>query len=244
MAKTAFLASLIFLCFGLNGCTTLSATDDISLQTSSDPLESINRKIYAVNDVADKVVLRPVASAYDKVLPKPAKTGVRNFFRNLGEPLNVVNNLLQGKFDRALSSTYRFAVNSTVGLLGLIDVSDKLGVEAAPEDLGQTLAAWGVKPGPYIVVPLVGPTNLRDGIGRVTSSYAYYPINEITEETSERIALNAVGIIDTRVQLLGADQMLEEQLDPYAFLKSAFDQSRLKAIYDDNVPEVEEDYDF
>lgn len=228
----------------LNGCTTLKATDDPLSQTSSDPIEGLNRGIYAFNDGTDRLILRPIAKTYDAVVPTSAKQGVSNFFSNLAEPLNIVNNLLQGKWERSLSSTYRLAVNSTVGLLGLVDVASKYDVAPAREDLGQTLASWGVGPGPYIMLPFIGPTTLRDGIGRGATAAVYYPNNNFSDDSGKNVAVTALEIIDLRASLLGADELLQRQVDPYLFLKNAYDQNRLKVIYDDNPPESKEDFDF
>ena len=167
------------------------------------------------------------------------------FFSNLNEPLNIVNNLLQGKVSGALNSTYRFAVNSTIGVFGLFDVAKLYNVEKKPEDFGQTLAAWGVKPGPYVMVPFFGPSSLRDGLGLIADSAAYYPINELSDTSSTRTALTGLNIIDTRASLLDTVEILENQLDPYTFLKEAYDQNRLNAIYDGNPPEQSDnDIDF
>jgi phospholipid-binding lipoprotein MlaA len=211
----------------------------------SDPLEGLNRGVYAFNTAADKAILKPVASAYHAVLPDPAERSVGRFFKNLGEPLNIVNNLLQGKIDGALHSTYRFAVNSTIGLFGLFDIAGAYKVDEKPEDFGQTLANWGVKPGPYIMLPFLGPTNFRDGFGQVVDSVAFYPTNEITESTQGRFGLFALRTIDNRVGLFGADETLDNQLDPYLFLKNAYQSNRINAIYDGNPPEdAEDDFDF
>jgi phospholipid-binding lipoprotein MlaA len=232
------------LLLSLNACNTLTVHDDISKQVSADPLEGLNRSVYAFNNAADKVVIKPVAKAYNKVLPAPAKKGVSNFFSNLGEPLNALNNLLQGKYDRALTSTYRFAVNSTVGVLGLFDVASTLDVKPAREDLGQTLASWGVGPGPYLMLPFLGPTNLRDGVGRIGDGVIFYPINEVTSSQSGRTALTVTNVVSLRAGFLGTDEMLESQLDPYAFLKRAVEQNRVEQLYDGEPPVVEEDFDF
>lgn len=236
----------VVLCFTLLGaCNTLQKTDDVSVQTSADPWQGFNRKVYAFNDGADRLILKPLAKGYDNVVPKPAKAGIGNFFNNLGEPLNLVNNLLQGKFDRALHSTYRFTVNSTIGVLGLFDVAGRYGVTEKPEDLGQTLAAWGMKPGPYLVLPFFGPSNLRDGLGRIGSSALYYPNSLITDSAQGGLALTALEVIDARAGLLGADSVLSSQLDPYSFLKVAFESDRVKKLYDGDPPEPpEEDFDF
>ena len=237
-----FIVSLL----GLNtGCTTLSPTDDTSRQISSDPLAGFNRTMYGFNKTADKYVLKPVSQSYNYVLPKPVKKSVSNFFDNLAEPLNIVNNALQGKGYRALDSTYRLAINSTIGVLGLFDVATHFKIEEAQEDLGQTFAAWGVKPGPYIMLPLLGPTNLRDGIGRIGETVAYYPNELITDSDGAAISLSALDLIDTRASLLSFDKVLESQVDQYSFIKSAFETNRINKIYDGKPPEaIEEDIDF
>lgn len=232
---------VVFLALLTTSCSTTSLQDDPSKHIAPDPIEGLNRSIFKFNQTADKWVLKPIASAYDHSLPKPAKTGVRNFFNNLQEPLNIVNNVLQGKFDRALDSTYRFTVNSTVGILGLIDVANKLDVKPAPEDFGQTLAAWGAKPGPYLMLPLLGPSNLRDGAGRIVTSAVYYPINEITDSSGVRTGMVLLDVVSFRATLLRNDKVLESQLDQYAFLKRAFEQIRIDAIYDGNPPKNEEE---
>ena len=228
----------------LSGCSTLKSTDDPSAQISSDPLEGLNRGIYAFNDTADKLILKPVAKGYQAIVPEPAQRGVSNFFSNLGEPFSAANNLLQGKFDRTLSSIYRFTVNSTVGLFGLLDVAGHHEVEPAPEDFGQTLGAWGVGPGPYIMLPFMGPTNVRDGIGRVTSGFVYYPPSDLSDQSSTDVGLSVLQVVDTRASLLSVDSVLEQQVDPYSFIKSAYEQNRLNSLYDGSPPVAEEDFDF
>lgn len=228
----------------LPACSTLSQNDDLSAQQMNDPLHGFNSAMYKFNETADKYVARPVAKGYNKVVPKPVKSGVDNFLSNLGEPLNIANNLLQGKFDNTLKSTYRFVVNSTLGVLGLFDVASKLEVEEQPEDLGQTLAAWGMKPGPYLVLPFFGPSNFRDGFGLIGQSVAYRPYSEITGSNSTELGLIALNAINTRVKLLGLDDVLDKQLNPYSFMKTAYQEQRINAIYDNNPPQKStEDYD-
>jgi len=244
--KTVFhLPLLVMMSLVASGCTTLKSSDDPTLQSSSDPFYGLNRRVHTFNDAADKAILRPVAKTYDAVLPDVAQNSVSRFFSNLGEPLNIVNNLLQGKVDGALNSTYRFAVNSTIGVLGLFDVAKAYDVEKKPEDFGQTLAAWGVKPGPYVMVPFLGPTTLRDGFGRIIDTATYYPINEISDNGSTQVGLAVLDFVDDRADLLGTDEILDRQLDPYLFLKDAYDQSRLNAVYDGSPPEqLDNDIDF
>lgn len=237
VAPLMVMISLLF----ISGCSTLSVKDDPTKHVASDPYEGLNRSIYSFNRGADKIVLRPIARAYDATLPKPAKTGVSNFFSNLREPLNILHNLLQGKPDRALDSTFRFAVNSTVGVLGLFDVAQHYDVNPANEDMGQTLAAWGVTPGPYLMLPILGPTNFRDGIGRLGDAAIYYPINEISDSSGVRTGLVFLDVVSFRASLLRNDRILESQVDEYAFLKSAFEQQRIRAIYDGEPPQPEEE---
>lgn len=227
-----------------SACNTLKQSDSLDSQRLSDPFEGFNRGVDGFNTAADKAVLKPVAKAYRAVMPNAAERSVGRFFRNLGEPLNIVNNLLQGKVDGALNSTYRFAVNSTVGVLGLFDVAKSYEVEAKPEDFGQTLAAWGVKPGPYVVIPFLGPTNFRDGFGRAVDGAAFYPIGEISDSNQTQVSLFVLSMVDLRAGLLGVDETLSNQLDPYLFLKDAYESSRINAIYDGNPPAETDDFDF
>ena len=238
--KTIHAAVIISALLLIQGCSTSNKTVSYEWNTSADPLEDLNRSIYTFNNQAGRLILRPVASNYHSVMPDPAEKGVYNFFSNLGEPLSVVNNLLQGKLDGALHSTYRFAVNSTIGLLGFIDVAKYQGVEKKREDLGQTLATWGVKPGPYLMLPFIGPTNLRDGISGAISTGIYYPIGEITDSSDGRIGLSVLNVINARADLLQFDETINKQLDPYLFIKSTFENSRTKAINDG----VENELDF
>lgn len=235
----------IFFLANLMGCNTLSVSDSAESQFTADPWQGLNRKVYAFNAGVDKALIRPVSVGYDNVMPDPAQRSVSNFLSNLREPLYAVNNLLQGKVDRALSSTYRFLVNSTVGIAGLFDVAKIHGVEVAREDLGQTLAAWGVKPGRYIMLPFLGPSNLRDLTGFVGETITYYPYDVISDSSATTTGLTVLNVIDIRTGFLGTDSLLDQQLDPYSFLKVAYEENRLDDIYDGDPPEKEEeDFDF
>ena len=141
----------------LSGCA--------STNNPRDPLEPLNRAVYQVNDALDKVIMKPVATVYKTVLPQFVRTGVTNFFSNLYDILTALNNLLQGKFGDAVSDTGRIALNSTVGILGLIDVGTEVGLEKHKEDFGQTMGRWGVADGPYLQVPFFGPSSFRDAVG-------------------------------------------------------------------------------
>jgi phospholipid-binding lipoprotein MlaA len=236
---------IIFLLLSCTACTTLDVADDPILQTSGDPLVGLNRGVYAFNNTADKAVLKPVAKAYSTIIPNPARKAVGHFFSNLGEPLNALNNLLQGKVDGALTSTYRFAVNSTIGVFGLFDVAKSYQVARKYEDFGQTLAVWGVKPGPYLVLPFLGPSNLRDGFGFSVDNLSFNSSAAISDDSATRVGLTVLNVIDVRSGLLVSVDLIEHQLDPYIFLKEAYEQTRLNSIYDGNPPvRSDDDLDF
>ena len=203
-----------------------------------DPLEPINRAIFSFNNVADKVILEPVAKGYRK-LPSPIQSGINNFLSNLRTPLVVVNQILQGQGQNAVESTGRFFVNSTVGVFGLFDFAEKMGLEEKEEDFGQTLATWGVGDGFYIVLPLFGPSNLRDTTGMVMTMMTD-PINAYAVSEGEawivpmRTAANAV---DQRSKIIDeVNALRDNSVDYYAAVRSSYYQNRNAAInnVDDN----------
>ena len=203
-----------------------------------DPIEPINRAIFSFNNLADKVILEPTAKGYKK-LPSPIQNGIGNFLNNLKLPLVVVNQVLQGQIKNASNSTGRFLINSTAGLLGLVDVADKIGLEQTQEDFGQTLATWGVGDGFYIVLPIFGPSNLRDSAGMVLT-YVTDPINAyaFTEDESWILPLRtATNAIDQRSQIIAeVNALRDNSLDYYAAVRSSYYQNRKAAILntDDN----------
>ena len=203
-----------------------------------DPIEPINRAIFSFNNAADRIVLEPIAKGYRK-LPSPIQSGISNFLSNLRAPLVVINQLLQGQGENAMQSTGRFFLNSTVGVFGLIDVAEKIGLEEKEEDFGQTLATWGVGDGFYIVLPLFGPSNLRDTTGMVMTMITD-PINAYAVSEGEawivpmRTAANAV---DQRSKIIDeVNALRDNSLDYYASVRSSYYQNRRAAInnIDDN----------
>jgi len=199
-----------------------------------DPLEPVNRVVFGFNLVADKYVLRPIAKGYDAVAPNPVRKGVTNFFHNLQEPRTVVNGLLQGKFRQAASDTGRFLLNSTAGFAGLMDVATDAGMPRHDEDFGQTIGYYGVGEGWYLMLPFLGPSSNRDLIGRggdYFTGYSYY-----VEDDAAGYSLLAADIIDTRARLLPADYLLEEALDKYVLVRTAYLQQRLNKVYDGAPP--------
>ncbi len=220
------------------------------ITNNHDPLEKINRPIYAFNLKADKYVLRPLAKTYRKVTPDPVEKGINNFFENLGEPSTVVNSALQGKLGKAGTSAGRFVLNSTVGVLGIFDVAGKLDIPENEEDFGQTLAVWGMPSGPYLVLPFLGPSNVRDTIGdfvgdSLITNQLFNPDDYISD-SNERLALQVVEILDARAEALGFEDILEIQLDPYVFHREFYRQRRQQEIEDseeDDDDEFDDDFD-
>ena len=197
-----------------------------------DPFEPMNRAIFNFNNVADRVVLEPIAKGYKK-LPSPLQSGINNFLSNLRAPLVVVNQLLQGQGENAIQSSGRFILNSTVGVFGLFDVAEKMGLEEKEEDYGQTLATWGIGDGFYIVLPLFGPSNLRDASGMVLTMLTD-PINAYAVSEGEawlvpmRTAANAV---DQRSQIIDeVNALRDNSIDYYAAVRSSYYQNRNAAI--------------
>ena len=197
-----------------------------------DPFEPVNRAIFSFNNVADRVILEPVAKGYKK-LPSPIQSGISNFLSNLRAPLVVVNQLLQGQGENAIQSSGRFIINSTVGLLGVFDVAEKIGIEEKEEDFGQTLATWGVGDGFYIVLPLFGPSNIRDTTGMLITMVTD-PINAYAVSEGEawmvpmRTAANAV---DQRSKIIDeVNALRDNSVDYYAAVRSSYYQNRKAAI--------------
>ena len=203
--------------------------------TEGDPFESYNRAMFSFNDGLDTYFLRPVAEGYDTVMPSPVKTGVSNFFSNIGDIFVILNDLLQFKFVQAFEDTSRFIFNSTFGLYGLFDVATPMGLPKHHEDFGQTLAIWGISSGPYIVLPFYGSRTLRSTGGLIVET-AYAPINEI-ENQDTYYGTVALETIDTRYNLLDESRIIDQAaLDKYSFVRDAYLQYRKNLIYDGNPP--------
>lgn len=206
--------------------------------TEGDPFESFNRAMFSFNDGLDEYLVKPVAEGYDAVLPGPIKTGISNFFSNLGDLFTILNDILQFKFGQAIEDTGRFIFNSTIGLYGLIDVATPMGLVKHDEDFGQTLATWGVSDGPYIVLPFFGPRTMRGTVGLAVDS-SYDPVYEITDDEAMYGTI-VLRTIDTRYKLLKASRIVEQAaLDKYSFVRDAYLQNRKNLIYDGNPPEDE-----
>ncbi|PHS21638.1 MAG: hypothetical protein COA85_12770 [Robiginitomaculum sp.] len=220
--------SLMVLTFSLYGCA------HPLWRTKGDPLEPVNRVIFTFNTVADKAVLKPAAKTYQTITPKTARKGIRNFLDNLQAPVIFVSDVLQGKPKRAAKTLARFAINTTVGIGGILDVAKSAGIEMHYEDLGQTLATKGVPAGPYLVLPLFGPTNARDLVG-LTAELAFSPLSFTRfkgKQTFGRARL-AVNTIDRRAETLQqVDLIRKNTLDEYVSIRSYYEQIRKDAIAD------------
>jgi phospholipid-binding lipoprotein MlaA len=202
-----------------------------------DPYEKFNRQMFAFNDAVDRVALKPAASAYKQVLPTFVQTGVSNFFGNLSDLWTGINNLLQGKGADGMSDLTRFSLNSTFGLLGVLDIGSEAGLPKHNEDFGQTLGAWGVASGPYLMLPLLGPSTVRDAI--------VIPVDIAADPWAykEPVAWRNVGIatraVDQRAAVLDASNLMEEAaLDRYEFIRDGFLQRRLSRITDNGEQKI------
>lgn len=220
----------------VSGCAT---------QANKDPLEGVNRGVYKFNDVADRFLLKPVASTYKTVTPTPVRSGVNNFFSNIGTVITVINDLLQLKFSNAFQDAGRFVINTTFGLGGFIDVASMDKIEKHKEDFGQTLGHWGVGSGAYLVLPFLGPSTLRDAGGLMVDTISdpityTHNIGEIRLHNQIR----ATQFIDRRTELLEAKDLVDDaSLDPYAFMRDAYLQRRENQVRD-GVVAVVNDSDF
>ena len=202
-----------------------------------DPYEGFNRKVFAFNDGLDKAVLKPVAKGYTKILPQIVRTGVSNFFANLGMVVTTFNDAIQLKGEKVPVDIMRVATNLTFGIFGLIDVATELGIENRNEDFGQSLGYWGVGSGPYLVLPLLGPANVRDGAGLavdfVVSPYFYVE----DDKAGVLWGLLAVNVVNTRANLLPAEKILDESgVERYTFLRDVYLKRRQYLIHDGNPP--------
>ena len=202
-----------------------------------DPWENWNRKVFNFNEDVDRAVLRPVANTYVDVVPQPIRRGVGNFFANFADAWSAVNNILQGKIQAGLDDATRVGVNSTFGLFGFLDVATEMGLEHHYEDFGQTLGRYGVGPGAYIVLPILGPSTVRDTaalpVNRLASAPAFF------SPTSAALGLTGVQIVNTRADLLGATRVIDDiALDKYTFVRDAYLQRRRSLVFDGEPPEV------
>ena len=204
-----------------------------------DPLEPINRVVWDFNyEILDRFLLKPVTQGYVAVMPAPVRTGLVNASNNIEEPVNFINNLLQGKARDSASSLVRFAVNSTIGFFGIFDVATSMGVERKSEDFGEVLGVWGVGTGPYLMIPALGPSDLRSMTGRVFDGYVW-PNTVISDPYL--IAALAVDVIETRAALLDQEETLKRSLDQYLFVRDAYFQRLAFKVSDGAIQQKSEE---
>lgn len=225
----------------LGGCASKQATTEQAqqYQDPKDPLESLNRTMWDLNyEILDEYILRPTAVAYVDYMPQIARTGLLNMAENLEEPSNSINNLLQGKLDGTFVSLGRFLLNSTVGILGLIDVASEIGLEPEEEAFGEVLGKWGVGTGPYLMIPALGPSDVRSSVGDFVDT-SYSPIDGL----NLYFGFLRVGIkaLESRASLIQQEQQLDASSDPYAFVKSAYFQNLEFKVQDGKVEKSQEE---
>lgn len=226
------LASLL-----LTGCGTINLS---AYTQQKDPFETVNRGIYKFNDTLDQAVVKPVAKGYNKIVPSPVKTMISNFFSNLDDVVVTANDILQLKFKQAASDGARVVFNSTFGLLGLINITDRL--DKHNEDFGQTLGYWGVPSGPYLMLPVLGPSSIRDGTGRYADSY--FSVISNTKHVPTRNSAWAMEGLNTRVGLLEQEKVLDDAvIDRYSFIRDAYLMHRQSLVYDGDPPRQKFDDD-
>lgn len=227
-------AALALAAFMLGGCATGPSANP------HDPLEPFNRGVYQFNDTVDRAVVKPVATVYRDVLPSPIRTGVSNFFYNLQDAWSIVNNALQLKPEQTGNSFFRFGVNTVFGLGGVLDIATEMRIERSTEDFGQTLGRWGVGTGPYLVLPLLGPSTVRDAAALPVDMKGNL-VSHI-DDVPTRNSATALNLLSQRSRLLQATDMLDQvALDPYTFTRDAFLQRRRSAVYDGNPPDEVDD---
>lgn len=234
--KKVLILTLCAVSFGLSGCANVPPDAG---QHPDDPYEGFNRNMHAFNVMLDDAALKPVTKGYRWVMPQFAQDGVSHAIDNLGEVNNTLNNVLQGKVDRGITSAFRFLLNSTVGVFGLLDVASWVGMERAPEDFGQTLGVWGVPEGPYLELPLLGPSGARD-IFKWPVQTATNPITYVTwDEWGWSAAYAAVDAVDARSRMMdaGLDDMRANVVDEYVAVRDAYRQSRRMAVADGQIDE-------
>jgi len=228
--------ALLVVSLALAGCASTGGGDP------RDPWEGLNRNTFAFNDTLDRAVMKPVAQGYEKVVPAFAREGVNNFYSNIEDIGTSLNNLLQGKVAEGLSDAGRFVVNTTLGIAGLWDIATPLGLEKHDEDFGQTLGWWGVPPGPYFVIPFLGPSTVRDAPAKAVEPSWYYTY----EYGANHWYWTWWGVdkVRTRANLLKAETVLEQAaLDRYTFVRDLWLQRRRNAVYDGHPPPEKDDLD-
>lgn len=220
------------------------ASPDVAPPSKRDPFESFNRKVYAFNEVIDNAALRPLAEGYRRAVPELARTGVDNFFGNLADVWSAINKLLQGKVVQSAQMSLRVATNTVFGFGGLLDPATEFGLERQVEDFGLTLGVWGVPTGPYLVLPVLGPSTVRDTAALPLDRVVASPSRYVGGSSSAQIGVTGVQLVAVRAGLLSASKLLGDvALDKYSFLRDAYLARRRSLLYDGNPPDEDEPVD-
>lgn len=218
---------------------TVGALQGCATAQNRDPLESWNRAMFSFNESLDENMLKPVAKGYKAVVPDPLRTAVSNFTGNLKDIWSTANLFMQGRMRDGTLGVIRVSVNSTLGLAGLLDIATPMQLQRPNEDFGQTLGVWGVKPGAYVVWPVLGPSTLRDSVG--LPGDMYFSASTLGTSGTETNALRALEVVNTRARLLDASNLIDDvALDKYAFIRDAYMQRRQNLIYEGDPPEEDE----
>jgi len=226
------LLGLLLIISTLYGCATTAHNPD--------PFEKFNRGVFAFNESVDKALLKPVAQTYKAITPKTVDKGVTNFFGNISDVVTIVNDLLQLKFNQAVLDSGRVFINSTIGLLGLVDLATEFGLPKHSEDFGQTLGYWGIQSGPYLILPLLGPSSVRDLSGRSIDIF-FDPRTYLKDEGVRDFFFSTMGIyiVDVRADLLDMEQIIEAAaLDKYTYIRDAYLRQREYVVYDGRPPQT------
>ncbi|WP_374567234.1 VacJ family lipoprotein [Ideonella sp.] len=211
------------------------------MPSKKDPFESWNRSVFSFNEAVDTALLKPVSQAYKNIVPEYVRTLIENVFGNVADAWSAVNHVLQGKFESSLQMGMRVATNSVLGFGGLLDIGTEIGLEKQPEDFGQTLGRWGMPSGPYVMLPVLGPSTLRDTAALPVDMQAS-PTSLIDDTRAKLLGVTLLQVVSTRAGLLGASRVLDDvALDKYSFLRDAYLSRRQNQVYDGNPPESRDD---
>jgi phospholipid-binding lipoprotein MlaA len=226
------LAPLLLAAALAGGCATTAGS---GVSAPEDPWEGFNRKVFSFNEAVDEAVLRPVAEGYQRVVPQLVRTGIGNVFGNIADVWSAANHLLQGKAQHGLDMGMRVLTNTIFGLGGLLDPASEMGLPRRSEDFGQTLGVWGVGPGPYLVLPFLGPSTLRDGLARVPDQFV--SAGNLPSDSRVATGVTLLQVIDVRASLLGVTGLADQvALDKYSFFRQGYLARRLDAVYDGAPP--------
>jgi phospholipid-binding lipoprotein MlaA len=237
-SRRAGALSSALLALALGGCATIDAARGGPGQRL-DPWENWNRKVFNFNEEADQLVFRPAATVYTEVVPQFVRRSVANFYGNFSDAWSAINNLLQGKFEAGFEDVTRVGTNTLFGLFGMLDVASEMGIDRHFEDFGQTMGRYGVGAGAYVVLPILGPSTLRDAVALPVDRYATPPA--FFNGTGTQIGLTVLQVLNTRSGLLGATRVIDDiALDKYTFVRDAYLQRRRSLVFDGNAPETPE----